>query len=145
MHSIKGADLHLENIIAGGNTQYIIDHETLFHQSPKLDFPDSVEVDLKYEQANYVVGTGLLPIAMFKNAEGKGIDLSALNGKEQELPFKVLKLENAMTDDMKFSMQSERFRGANNLPTLNGEGVDAEEYLEDILIGFENIFNFFID
>src|SRR5690606_25093641 len=115
------------------------------HQSPKLDFPDSVEVDLKYEQANSVVGTGLLPIAMFKNAEGKGIDLSALNGKEQELPFKVLKLENAMTDDMKFSMQSERFRGANNLPTLNGEGVDAEEYLEDILIGFENIFNFFID
>ncbi|MBD8014519.1 type 2 lanthipeptide synthetase LanM family protein [Planococcus wigleyi] len=145
MHSIKGADFHLENIIAGGNTPYIIDHETLFHQSPKLDFPDSVEVDLKYEQANSVVGTGLLPIAMFKNAEGKGIDLSALNGKEQELPFKVLKLENAMTDDMKFSMQSERFRGANNLPTLNGEGVDAEEYLEDILIGFENIFNFFID
>ncbi|MDN7227916.1 type 2 lanthipeptide synthetase LanM family protein [Planococcus sp. N064] len=144
MHSIKGADFHLENIIAGGDTPYIIDHETLFHQSPKLDFPDSVEVDLKYEQADSVVGTGLLPIAMFKNAEGKGIDLSALNGKEQELPFKVLKLENSMTDDMKFSMQSERFRGANNLPTLNGEGIDAGDYLEDILTGFENIFNFFI-
>ena len=145
MHSIKGADFHLENIIAGGDTPYIIDHETLFHQSPGLDFPESVEVDLKYEQANSVVGTGLLPIAMFKNAEGKGIDLSALNGKEQDLPFKVLKLENAMTDDMKFSMQPERFRGANNLPTLNGEGIDAADYLEDILIGFENIFNFFMD
>ncbi|TDL31983.1 type 2 lantipeptide synthetase LanM [Jeotgalibacillus sp. S-D1] len=145
MHSIKGADFHLENIIAGGDTPFIIDHETLFHQSPKLDFPNSVEVDLKYEQADSVVGTGLLPIAMFKNAEGKGIDLSALNGKEQELPFKVLKLENGMTDDMKFTMQSEKFRGASNLPTLNGEGIDAEDYLEDILIGFENIFRFFID
>lgn len=145
MHSIKGADFHLENIIAGGDTPFIIDHETLFHQSPKLDFPDSVEVDLKYEQADSVVGTGLLPIAMFKNAEGKGIDLSALNGKEQELPFKVLKLEQSMTDDMKFTMQSEKFRGANNLPTLNGEGIDAENYLDEILIGFENIFRFFID
>ncbi|MES1042739.1 type 2 lanthipeptide synthetase LanM family protein [Peribacillus simplex] len=145
MHSIKGADFHLENIIASGDTPYIIDHETLFHQSPKLDFPDSVEVQLKYEQADSVVGTGLLPLAMFKNADGKGIDLSALNGKEQELPFKVLKIVSSMTDDMKFTMQSEMFRGAHNLPTLNGKGIDAEDYLDDILFGFKNIFTFFIN
>lgn len=145
MHSLKGADFHLENIIASGDTPYIIDHETLFHQSPRLDFPDSVEVKLKYEQADSVIGTGLLPIAMFKNAEGKGIDLSALNGREQELPFKVLKIENSMTDDMKFTMQPEVFRGANNLPKLNGKELNAEDFLEDILIGFKNIFTFFIE
>lgn len=145
MHSIKGADFHLENIIANGDTPYVIDHETLFHQSPRLDFPDSVEVKLKYEQADSVVGTGLLPIAMFKNADGKGIDLSALNGKEQELPFKVLKIENSMTDTMKFTMQSEIFRGGNNIPTLNGKGIDAEDYVEDILVGFKSIFTFFIE
>lgn len=145
MHSIKGADFHLENIIASGDTPFIIDHETLFHQSPKLDLPESVEVDLKYEQANSVVGTGLLPFAMFKNAEGKGVDLSALNGKEQDLPFKVLQLESNMTDDMKYTMQSSKFYGANNLTKLNDEVINSKDYVEDILTGFEDIFRFFMD
>ena len=82
---------------------------------------------------------------MFKNADGKGVDLSALNGKEQELPFKVLKVANSMTDDMQFTMQSETFKGANNLPTLNHKGINAEEYMEEILLGFTDIITFFLE
>lgn len=145
MHMIQGADFHLENVIAKGEYPFVIDLETLFHQYPKLDFPDTAEIKLKYKQSHSVIGTGLLPLMMFQNADGKGLDLSALNGKEQDLPFKVLRLSNEMTDDMKFTLQDEKFQGANNLPMLNDTVLNAEDYLDEILYGYQSICAFLMD
>lgn len=145
MHMLKGADLHFENIIAHGEYPYIIDSETIFHQYPKLNFPDSAEVKLKYEQSDSVIGSGLLPQAMFQNIDGKGIDLSALNGKEQDLPFKVLALNQNSKDEMEFTMKEAKSQSAKNLPKLGVEEIYVEDYLTFIIDGFQEMCKFFIE
>lgn len=145
MYLLNGADMHYENVIARGEFPYVIDFETIFHQYPKLDFPDSSEILLKYKQSESVIGTGLLPQSLFQNSDGQGLDFSALNGKEQALPFKVLGLDQMNTDNMEYSLKEAKSQGASNLPFLNGEPVKAEEYLADIVKGLRAILQFFLD
>ncbi|XQY92289.1 type 2 lanthipeptide synthetase LanM family protein [Metabacillus sp. HB246100] len=145
MYLLNGADMHFENVIAGGEFPYVIDFETIFHQYPKLDFPDSSEILLKYKQSESVIGTGLLPQSLFQNTDGQGLDFSALNGKEQALPFKVLGLDQINTDNMEYSLKEAKSQGSSNLPSLNGKPVKAEEYLDEIVKGFRTILQFFFD
>ncbi|MFC9541433.1 type 2 lanthipeptide synthetase LanM family protein [Lysinibacillus sp. NPDC056959] len=144
MHMISGADMHYENIIANGQYPYLIDLETIFHQYPKLDFPDTAEVKLKYTQSESVIGTGLLPQSLFQNADGKGIDLSALNGESQKLPFQVLQIDQANTDEMVFKLKEGYTTGAKNIPYLNGQKVDARAYLSQVVDGYEQIMQFIL-
>ena len=145
MYLLNGADMHFENIIAHGEYPYVIDFETIFHQYPKLDFPDTAEIKLKYKQSDSVIGTGLLPQSLFQNADGHGLDFSALNGKEQDLPFKVLSLDQINTDNMEYSLKGARSQGASNLPSLNGTIVQADMYLSDIVDGFKAMLQFFLE
>ncbi|MBM7606624.1 type 2 lantibiotic biosynthesis protein LanM [Metabacillus crassostreae] len=144
MHMINGADMHYENIIANGEYPYLIDLETIFHQYPELDFPDSAEIKLKYAQSKSVIGTGLLPQSLFQNADGRGIDLSALNGEVQKLPFPVLQIDQANTDDMVFKMKEGFTTGAKNIPYLNGQKVDTQAYLSHIIDGYEQMMRFIL-
>ncbi|MGG3805390.1 type 2 lanthipeptide synthetase LanM family protein [Metabacillus fastidiosus] len=145
MYLLSGADMHFENVIAHGEYPYVIDFETIFHQYPKLDFPDTAEIKLKYKQSDSVIGTGLLPQSLFQNADGHGLDFSALNGKEQALPFKVLSLDQVNTDNMEYSLKEARSQGASNLPSLNGSAVQADDYLADIISGFQKMLHFFLE
>ncbi|MDQ0216370.1 type 2 lantibiotic biosynthesis protein LanM [Oikeobacillus pervagus] len=145
MYLLNGADMHFENLIAHGEYPYLIDLETIFHQYPKLDFPDSSEIKLKYKQADSVIGTGLLPQTLFQNSDGKGLDFSALNGKEQVLPFKVLSLDQVNTDNMVYSLKAAKSQGASNLPSLNGVPVQPHDYLSDIVAGFQDMMQFFLE
>ncbi len=144
MHMINGADMHYENIIANGEYPYLIDLETIFHQYPELDFPDTAEVKLKYAQSRSVVGTGLLPQTLFQNADGRGVDLSGLNGEVQRMPFPVLQIDQANTDEMVFKMKEVFTAGAKNMPYLNGQRVDAQAYLSHIVDGYEQMMHFIL-
>lgn len=145
MHMINGADMHYENIIANGEYPYLIDLETIFHQYPELDFPDTAEIKLKYDQSKSVIGTGLLPQALFQNADGRGIDLSALKGEVQRLPFPVLQIDQANTDEMIFKMKEVFTTGAKNIPYLNGQKVDTQAYLSNIVEGYEQMMQFILN
>lgn len=144
MYMISGADMHYENIIANGEYPYLIDLETIFHQYPELDFPDTAEIKLKYDQSKSVIGTGLLPQALFQNADGRGVDLSALKGEVQKLPFPVLQIDQANTDEMVFKMKEVFTSGAKNIPYLNGQKIDAQSYFSHIVEGFEQMMNFIL-
>lgn len=145
MHMINGADMHYENIIANGEYPYLIDLETIFHQYPELDFPDTAEIKLKYAQSKSVIGTGLLPQALFQNADGRGIDLSALKGEVQKVPFPVLQIDQANTDEMVFKMKEAFTTGAKNIPYLNGQKVDTQVYLSHIVDGYEQMMKFILN
>lgn len=145
MHIINGADMHYENIIANGEYPYLIDLETIFHQYPELDFPDTAEIKLKYAQSKSVIGTGLLPQALFQNADGRGIDLSALKGEVQKLPFPVLQIDQANTDEMVFKMKEGFITGAKNIPYLNDQKVDTKAYLSYIIDGYEQMMQFILN
>lgn len=53
--------------------------------------------------------TGLVPYLAMKDksdSKDEGVNLSALNFKEQSVPFKILKIKNTFTDEMRFEYQT---------------------------------------
>lgn len=145
MHILCANDFHLENIIANGSYPNIIDLETLLQQVIPIDFADRADIIAKKNIVDSVINTGLLPfIAFADNMEGKGIDISGLNGGDQKLPFKVLLPTNLYTDEMVYEYQDYVRIGANNLPMLKNEKIKFTKYSKFIIDGFRNTCNFVI-
>ena len=143
---IGGTDLHLENIIANGEYPIIIDIETLFKQDIPIKIKNTADLIAMNENINSVISTGLLPFkALNENKDGKGIDLSALNGGEQKLPHKILMPTANFTDEMRFEYQEYTRPGAQNLPFLHNEEVAFKKYTKYIIEGFRNMCMFVLN
>ncbi len=143
IYMLRGNDIHYENIIAHGEYPVLIDVETLFqHQSDVLRSTNNAYSDVYMDSISSVGGTAMVPIITFsKNSNSKGVDISALNGKEQELPYKVLQLVNINTDKVQFEYVNAHIDAANNIPLLNGKKVSFIEYSSDVINGFEDTMN----
>jgi type 2 lantibiotic biosynthesis protein LanM len=145
MHILCANDFHLENIIANGEYPDIIDLETLFQQVIPLNLPDTADIEAKNKILDSVLITGMLPFIAFRNnLEGKGIDISGLNGGEQKLPYKILAPTNFLTDEMRYEYKEYIREGSNNLPMLDGKKVKFNEYSDLIIKGFEKTCKFII-
>lgn len=137
---LRGGDFHYENVIANGEYPSIIDLETIFQHVPPMEFPDSAYVESKKEYVNSVMWLGLLP-----NIHEKiGMDMSALNGREQKANYKILQPQNQKTDEMKYDYANFSITNKENLPTLKGEPVSFHDYKKYIYKGFNNACMFFI-
>ena len=145
---LSANDLHLENLIANGEYPILIDLETILqgkipYQSNEKGGIAELAINLYLES---VKSTALLPMLAFtNNKEGKGIDLSALGGKEVELPFKILLPVYSGTDEFKFEYQNYVRPGSHNLPRLREVIVTFEDYRNEILTGFEKMMTFFLE
>ncbi|MCA0987009.1 type 2 lanthipeptide synthetase LanM family protein [Guptibacillus algicola] len=145
MYCLKGGDFHYENLIAQGEYPYIIDLETLFQQSPPLNFPDFANIKAKDAHVNSVLFTSLLPQRFYRDLTDKeGIDLSGLNGKEQKLPYQVISPKNFSTDEMVYDYSDVMLTNKDNLPKLDGQAVSFQPYLNEIFQGFKNSAMFFV-
>lgn len=143
VYLLCGNDFHLENMIAHGRNPVLIDLETIIQNPMPLRFPDNAFSKAMMENSESVMVTGLIPIQLFENlveddVEGaeKGLQLSALSGKAQKLPYKILKLVNFDTDNMQFEYQEHETDDSQNIPKLNGEQIDFTEYVDEILQGY---------
>ncbi|MFK4567625.1 type 2 lanthipeptide synthetase LanM [Enterococcus sp. UD-01] len=144
VYLLNGNDFHLENVLAYGKYPVLIDLETIIQNH--FPMPDSQNALVKVMQSNgeSVVMSGLVPIYLFEeraedDVEGasKGIQLSALSGGEQKLPYKILKLVNFDSVNMQFMYQEHITDAAENIPLLNGEKVDFVPYIDTIIQGFK--------
>ena len=140
LYMVNGADFHAENIIANGEYPTLIDLETLFHHTPKLDTKPTAEMVANIKITHSVIGTALLPHLSFRNPNGKGIDLSGMSSTDQELPVPVLQVEKDGTDEMRYVRKPLNTKeGDQNVPKLNNRIVHAGDYVESILEGFHSI------
>lgn len=145
MYLLNGTDIHMENLIACGEYPYVVDLETLFQNDIKFNVPDTAFSKATYEMFNLVTKTSLLPSKTFKiDLRQNGIDVSALNGKEQEIPHKVLAPVNILTDEMRYELTNAKIPSAENIPELNGKPVSYNSYIEKIVQGFRNACNLFL-
>lgn len=147
-HILCANDLHLENLIASGEYPTIIDLETIIQVETQLNIFEKERASTLVKQSVYINSlpfTGLLPNNAFSNnKEGKGVDLSALNGKTSKLPFKILSPINMNTDEYKLELQEYVRKGGNNIPILNGKPVYFSNYKNEIYLGFYEMMNFFM-
>lgn len=142
---LSGNDFHLENVIASASHPVIIDLETIIQ--PERDFIYSEDPDYLVSKEvilNSVAASGLLPILGFGKKGEKGIDISALNGKSQKLPFKVLLPSNLNTLNMKYEYKEYIRPGGGNIPLINNIPCEFENYTENIISGFNEMMYFFL-
>lgn len=144
VYLLNGNDFHLENVLAFGKYPVLIDLETIIQNHFPMPDSENAIVKVMQENGESVVMSGLVPIYLFEeraeaDVEGanKGIQLSALSGGEQKLPYKVLKLINFDSVNMQFMYQEHITDAAENIPLFNGEKVDFVPYIETIIAGFK--------
>mgnify|MGYP001175443737 CR=1 FL=1 len=135
----RGNDIHYENIIAYNEYPVIIDMETLFqHQLDIISMEESAFVKVYRESINSICGTALFPLISFIDGkEGKGVDISALNGSGTTLPYKILQLVNHQNDNIRFDYEEAEIEDKKNIPLLNGEKINFFYYSDFIIQSFE--------
>lgn len=144
VYLLNGNDFHLENVLAFGKYPVLIDLETIIQNHFPMPDGENAIVKVIQENGESVVMSGLVPIYLFEeraeaDVEGatKGIQLSALSGGEQKLPYKVLKLINFDSINMQFKYQEHITDAAENIPMFKGEKVDFVPYIDTIIAGFK--------
>ncbi|MCW3081697.1 type 2 lanthipeptide synthetase LanM [Segetibacter sp.] len=126
LYLLQGTDIHFENLIACKDDPILIDIECLFH-------------DTKLPQFN-VLNTALLPVLVFQGHNKPPIDASALGANgEIESNHKIWKWKNIGTDALNLEQESGFYKAEGNQPVLNTKAISPEEYLEQIITGFDKV------
>lgn len=136
-------DLHEENLIASGEYPIIIDAETILDNKRKRSFNTSTETinDILHESVLY---SGLLPHYRFANM-GKGIDMSAINGKEgEEYPIKIPHVVDLCTSNMRFIYENPVTHNNKNLVMLNEESINSSKFIDSIDTGFRDAYSYIL-
>lgn len=141
MYVLGATDLHLENVIAVNDYPVPIDLETVFQNERSIKRDGSAMSNLIHKLNDGILESSLLPNIYWNMNKKNEIEMSALAGKEQKLPFDVLQLENDSDGIMKMTYKPFIMEGSENLPTLQGVKVGYEEYVDDIIAGFSDSYH----
>ncbi|MGE5702742.1 MAG: type 2 lanthipeptide synthetase LanM family protein [Clostridia bacterium] len=137
---LNGSDMHFENVLAAGEHPMMIDLEALFSKGGSRPATRTAYQKASEEFFDSVLKTGLLPGGF------SPLDMSGIGGKAgQEMSEHHFEYEHTRTDQMKLVRKTFVFRGGDNLPVYNGEKVQAEAYVEDIVLGFTDVYQLLLN
>jgi type 2 lantibiotic biosynthesis protein LanM len=145
---LEGADFHARNIIAKKSSPMLIDIETLPH-SRKEQFERMIRTSFdhameKSDIMHSVIRTGLLP-SMHVIVGGKRLVTAGFHDcARQKNAYPLRCWKNINADSMEYaSMDSELERGK-NLPTFRGRIMYPEGFIDEITMGFQEVYGFFL-
>jgi type 2 lantibiotic biosynthesis protein LanM len=147
VYALRGTDCHSENLIACGEQPILVDLETLLHHRTWASKEDADAQTLASERLqDSVAGTALLPgwqLVPYGQGEEMKIDLSGLGGYgEQEIPLRALKWQQINTDSMTIAPDEVKMRPKQNRPFCEGVSVSLNEFEEEIVDGFRQMYRF---
>jgi type 2 lantibiotic biosynthesis protein LanM len=140
IYILEGMDCHSGNLIACGEQPVIVDMETLLHHRNKStdssEFDATMLVEKQLEES--VLHTMILPQWGISQNDQLTVDISGLGGVEEQ---KVLaaRIQNINTDAMNVGYETIVLKEA-NVPTLRGIPLSPNDYLEDLVVGFEQMY-----
>lgn len=124
-YALRVVDCHKENLIANGEHLVLIDMESLMHQEVNLltELPEETAADtsVNLRFLDSVLRTGLLPHWEFSKNNRIAYDTSALG-----------------------SIDPESSEIPTNVPFLNGIPLSPNQYLDEIVNGFQQMYQFLI-
>jgi type 2 lantibiotic biosynthesis protein LanM len=151
LYVLGANDCHQENLISSGEHLVLVDMETLIHPHARDIAYTSEEVEaqsLTIQQFfdESVLRVGLLPRWEFR-AEGQvAYDFSGLGGVNgQELPFQMPKWQHINTDNMALEYEFGTMPTSANAPTLNGTTLSPNDYVDEIVDGFQQMYQFLME
>lgn len=130
---LEATDFHWENLIAAGEHPVLVDLEALFHPlTGELGREAGDDRPLR----RTALSTGLLPSRIWNEAGDGGVDLSGLAGTGGQAAPPALRPQQAGTDEMRYTLQPVEIPAGANLPTLDGEPVTVNRYIQEVVEGF---------
>ncbi len=139
LYLINATDFHAANLIACGETPYLIDLEALFQ--PRRTEPPNAEAPAHEKAVDAVVHSvldiGLLPKRSGGNSEFEGIDRSGLGAWDgQVTPYVVARWENEGFDEMHLVRRRVQVLTQRNRPRLPGVHLDVRDFETELQEGF---------
>jgi type 2 lantibiotic biosynthesis protein LanM len=146
LYMLQGNDCHDENLIASGEHPVLVDLETLVHpRAHEVGSTNEVGAQFLAAQQFFedsVLWTGLLPRWEFGADGGKAHDISGLGGSGGEIPFRMPKWQNINTDNMALEYELGIMPPAANTPLLNGITLSPNDYVNELIDGFRQMYQF---
>lgn len=146
LYVLGGTDCHHENLIASGEHLVLIDTEALMqHKARHMD--DSLEVtaldSFNQQFWDSVLQTGLLPRWKFNHDNRIAYDISGLGSIDpQPLPWRIPQWKYINTDNMHRVYETVTKPLDKNVPMLNGVPLSPNNYLEELVEGFGQMYRF---
>jgi type 2 lantibiotic biosynthesis protein LanM len=150
LYTLGGNDCHHENLIASGEHLVLIDMETLMHPEQKHleDFPQATAQMVSNEKFwnDSVLRTGLLPCWDINKDNHIAYDISGLGSIDpQASPWRLLQWKSVNTDNMHQVYQTVTIPVAKNVAILNGMPLSPNDYIEELVGGFRQMYHFLIE
>ena len=144
---LDATDCHLENVIAHGEYPVFIDTETLFH--PHFTYPKEEE-DNSRSLAEIILNRSVLRTDFLPRwhwgENREGYDVSGIGGMaEPDKRIASMKWQEINTDKMNLKQLLVPIKSSQNLPSLNGSSITAENYVQQIVAGFEKMYFLALD
>ncbi|MBW4597570.1 MAG: type 2 lantipeptide synthetase LanM family protein [Brasilonema angustatum HA4187-MV1] len=149
LYVLGGTDCHSENLIANGEHPVLVDMETLMHhESTEMEdaLEQQQEVVVKRAFWDSVLRTGLLPRWDFNKDNRIAYDISGLGsaGADSISPWTVRQCKYVNTDYMQWVHETVAMQPDKNSPILNGLPLSPNDYLEELVDGFEQMYRFLL-
>ncbi|BAZ30265.1 lanthionine synthetase C family protein [Cylindrospermum sp. NIES-4074] len=150
LYTFGGIDFHCENLIASGEYPMLIDLETLMHPDAQamgnLESVTDVALTMSQQLWDSCLRTGMLPRWNLSQNERVAFDVSALGNIEpQQAPSSVRRWKSINTDDMHLVYESIPMPSRQNTVILNGKLLSPNDYLDEIVAGFERMYGFLME
>ncbi|MEH2206508.1 MAG: type 2 lanthipeptide synthetase LanM family protein [Nostoc sp.] len=150
LYVLGGNDCHYENLIACGEHPVLIDAETLLHPqtNPIEGSVQAIEEMSEIEQhfQDSVLRTGLLPRWDFSPDKRVAYDVSAIGSvNSQQAPWRMPRWKAVNTDEMHLVYEEVKLPVQANVPMLHGVALSPNDYLEEIIVGFRQMYHFLSD
>ncbi|VEP15565.1 conserved hypothetical protein [Hyella patelloides LEGE 07179] len=145
IYLLRGTDCHYENLIGCGEQPILIDLETLL--LPKIDTfnqGNDAEVKAQQELQESVLQTHLLPQWQV-TGKGEYFNISPIKAiSESEIPQQITQWQHINSDCMSLVTTSVRSNSANQFPSSNQIDASPEDYVEEIVTGFRQMYDFLL-
>jgi type 2 lantibiotic biosynthesis protein LanM len=150
LYVLGGNDCHYENLIACGEHPVLVDAETLLHpQANPIEgsvqaIEEMTEIEQQFQDS--VLRTGLLPRWDFSPDKRIAYDISAIGSvNSQQAPWRVARWKAVNTDEMHLVYEEVKLAVQANVPMLHGMALSPNDYLEEIVVGFRQMYHFLSD
>lgn len=147
LYVLGGNDCHYENLIASGEHPVLVDTETLLHpQANPIEgsvqaIEEMTEIEQQFQDS--VLRTGLLPHWDFSPDGQVAYDISAMGSvNPQQAPWRVPRWKSVNTDEMHLAYEKVQLAVQANVPMLHGVALSPNDYLEEIVAGFRQMYHF---
>lgn len=137
LHLFGTTDLHLENVMAVGDSPMALDLETLLHPHFPRSGARPGEVG---GLDDTVLRVGLLPNRLIQRGEEQiGLDASGLGAEVgDKTPKGGIQVQGKGTDEMRLVSTPGEIRSTPGRPTLRGEPVDPVAFADSVQAGFRS-------